>query len=119
EDEVLGSREVLLASLPLRQRLVGNVAEQVLEERVLTLLGRARIRLQSQNFSPHHAGQERLHLLDFETAQRRQRLRGERLAEHGGTPSARMGICSRSVCGNPGTSPTRRSCMARSESGSR
>jgi len=69
--EVLGGCEVLLAPVSLWQGLVGDVAEQVLEERVLALLGRARIGLQPQHFPPHHGGEERLQPVVLETAQRR------------------------------------------------
>ena len=58
--EVVGGSEVLVAPLPFGQRLVGDVAQQVLEEGVLALLGRARVGLQPQHFSPHHAGEELL-----------------------------------------------------------
>ena len=37
--EVFGSRQVLLPPFALRQRLVGDVTQQVLQERVLALLG--------------------------------------------------------------------------------
>ena len=81
--EVFGGRQVLLPPLALRQGLVGDMPQQVLQEGVLALLRRPRVRLQPEHLTPHHAGQQPLQLLALETAQRGERLRRERLAQHG------------------------------------
>jgi hypothetical protein len=80
--EVLGGGEVLGASVALRQRLVGDAADDVLEEAVLTVLRRPRIRLQSQQLLSDEAGQERLQLRLCLPGQRGERGRRERLSEH-------------------------------------
>ena len=56
--------------------------EQVLQEAVLALLGRARIRLQPQHLPAHQRRQQRLEPGRVEAGQRDQRGRGERLAQH-------------------------------------
>ena len=47
--QVRGGREVPRAALPLRERLVGDVAHEVLEEAVLAVLGRARVGLHAEH----------------------------------------------------------------------
>ena len=54
--QVLRRREMLRPALALRQRLVGDVADEVLEEAVLAVLGRARIRLDAEHLLAHEPG---------------------------------------------------------------
>jgi hypothetical protein len=70
-------------AFPLGERLVGDVADQVLEEPVLPALGRARVGLHAQHLLTHQPGQQRLELLGGCAGQAGQRADGERLAEHG------------------------------------
>ena len=76
-------REVARPPLVARQRLVRDVADEVLQEAVLAVLGRARVGLQAQHLLAHERGEQRLELLGREPRQRPQAVAGERLAEHG------------------------------------
>ena len=68
---------------PARERLVRDLAEQVLEEGVLPALRRPRIRLQREHLLPHERAQQRLELAPRPSRQRGERLLREALAEHG------------------------------------
>ena len=81
--EVLGGGQVLGAALLLRQRLVRDLAEQVLEEAVLAVLGRARVGLEAEHLLADQAGEQRLELRLGRSGQRGQRSARERLPEHG------------------------------------
>ena len=80
--EVLGGSQVAGLALPLRECLVGNMTDEVLQEPVLTALGRARIRLHAQHLLAHQPGQQRLELLYGCAGEGRERLPGEGLPEH-------------------------------------
>ena len=79
----LRGREVLRLALLLRDRLVGDVLDDVLEERVLAALGRARVGLDREDLLADQRGEQRLELCLGQAGQRRQPRLGERLAEHG------------------------------------
>ena len=92
--EVLRRGEMTGFALLLRERLVGDEAEQVLQEAVLATLGRARIALDREHLLAHERREQRLQLRLRKARQRRERLLRERLAEHGGVleraPLARL-----------------------------
>ena len=60
--------------LPLRERLVGDVPDEVLEEAVLAVLGRARIGLDAEHLLADEPGEDRLELLLGAAAERAERL---------------------------------------------
>ena len=61
--QVLGRGEVTRPPLVLRERLVGDVADEVLQEAVLAVLGRARVGLDAEHLLAHERGEQRLELL--------------------------------------------------------
>ena len=71
-------------ALPPRQRLVGDPADQVLEEPVLAALGRARVGLDREQLLADQPAEERFQPFGAGAADRRQGGAGEGLAEHGG-----------------------------------
>ena len=73
--QVLGRGEVPRPALALRERLVGDVADEVLEEAVLAVLGRARVGLDAEHLLAHERREQRLEL-----APRQPRERGERVS---------------------------------------
>src|SRR5579862_9958784 len=78
-----GCREVLRLPAGFRERLVRDLLEQILEERVMAALGRARVRLDGQDLLAHERGEERLELRLAQVRQCRQSRLREALAEHG------------------------------------
>ena len=56
------SRQMLLAAVALRERVVGDLADQVLQEAVLAVLGRTRIGLQPEQLLAHEPGEHRFEL---------------------------------------------------------
>ena len=60
--QVRGRGEVAGTPLVPRQRLVGDVADEVLQEAVLPVLGRARVGLQAEHLLAHERGEQRLEL---------------------------------------------------------
>ena len=81
--EERGGGEVPRLAVGLRERLVGDLAQQVLEEAVLAVLGRARVGLDAEDLLAGERGEDRLELGLGAAPQRRERLLRERLAEHG------------------------------------
>ena len=82
--EVAGGGQVTRAAVPARQRPVGDLADERLDELVLAPFGRPRIRLDVEQLATHEVPQ-----LGFEVARRNpahasQRIGGEDLAEHRG-----------------------------------
>ena len=61
--EVLGGGEVPRSPIAFRQRLVGDVAHEVLQEAVLAVLGRARVGLEAEHLLAHERAEQRLELL--------------------------------------------------------
>ena len=59
-------------ALPLRQRLVRDTPKQVLEEGVLTALGRPRVGLHREDLLAHQTDHERVELVLAEAGQRAQ-----------------------------------------------
>ena len=59
------------------------MAEQVLQERVLALLGRARVGLQAEHLLAGHRSEQFLQPVGLEATERSQCLRREGLAQHG------------------------------------
>ena len=82
--EVRGGGEVAALAVAAGERLVGDAADEVLEEAVLAALGRARVGLDAEDLLPYEASQERVELGLGEAGERGERLLGEGLAEHGG-----------------------------------
>ncbi len=80
--EELRGAEVLGLALSLRERLVGDVAHDVLEERVLTALGRAGVGLDREDLLADERAEERLEVRLVESGERRQAEPRERLPEH-------------------------------------
>ena len=70
--EMLRRREVAGAALLPRERLVGDVANEVLEEPVMAVLGRARIRLDGEDLLADQRLEERLELVLGSSGDRRQ-----------------------------------------------
>ena len=64
----------LLALLPC-ERVVGDPANEVLEEAVLPVLGRPRVGVQREHFFPHERGEQRLELGLGHAGQAGERLR--------------------------------------------
>src|SRR5262249_33874361 len=75
---------MLVAALTLRERLVRHVTEEVLQEPVLSLLRRARIRLERQDLATDKAGEQLRERRAVEAGQRSESSRCERLSEDGG-----------------------------------
>ena len=50
---MVGGSEVRGSALSLRERLVGDVADEVLQEAVLAVLGRARVGLHDEHLLAH------------------------------------------------------------------
>src|SRR5581483_781428 len=103
--------EVLLLPLPPRDRLVGDVADDVLEERVLAALGRPRIGLNPEHLLTHERGERGFEGTLIEPADGGEALLRERLPEDGAVlhepPSAGASPSSRaatSACSVSGTS---------------
>ena len=71
--EVLRGSEVARPPFTLGERLVGDVAHEVLEESVLPVLGRARICLNAQHLLAHEGDEQRLDV-GVGTGQRRERV---------------------------------------------
>ena len=78
-----GGGEVPRLPLALRERLVGDVADEVLEEAVLAVLGRARIGLDAEDLLADERGEQRLELGLAQPASAASACLRERLAEHG------------------------------------
>lgn len=74
--------QVLRTAVPFRHRVVGNLADQILEEAVLAPFRRARIRLRSEQLLAHETGQERSQIRLRDPGEPRERSGRERLAEH-------------------------------------
>src|SRR5262249_11840038 len=75
--------EVARTPLPPRKRLVGDMTDEVLQERVLAVLRRARVRLERDDLLPHEREQQRVELRLGEARERGKRAASERLSEHG------------------------------------
>ena len=71
-------------ALALRERLVGDVADEVLQEAVLAVLGRARVGLDAEHLLAHQRGEQRLELGLGEPGSAASACSGEGLAEHRG-----------------------------------
>src|SRR5437868_10477926 len=71
-------------ALSLRERLVRDVANEVLEEAVLAVLRRARIRLDRNHLLASERSEERLELLLWEPGDRGKGAHREGLAHDGG-----------------------------------
>ena len=82
--EEAGRGEVLRLALGLREHLVRDLLDDVLQEGVLAALGRARIGLHRDDLLAQQRGEQRLELVGVAPAERRQPELGERLAEHRG-----------------------------------
>src|SRR5439155_14762879 len=82
--EVTCGGEMARLALPLRQRLVRDTPKQVLEEGVLTALGRPRVGLHREDLLAHQTDHERVELVLAEAGQRAQTTFREGLAENGG-----------------------------------
>jgi hypothetical protein len=61
-DKVGGSGEVARATLLLRERLVGHVADEVLEKAVLAVLRRRRVGLDTEDLLTRQRGEEWIEL---------------------------------------------------------
>jgi hypothetical protein len=94
--QVRGSGQVPRASLPLGERLVGDVAHEILQEAVLAVLGGARVGLQTQHLLAHERGQHRVDLL-VGAGERRQRVAREGLAQHRRIPQQALLRCREAV----------------------
>ena len=81
--EERSGREMLGLSVGLRKRLVGDPAQQVLEEDVLAVLRRARIGLDREHLLADERGEERIELGLGQATQRAEALLREGLAEDG------------------------------------
>ncbi len=81
--QVLGRSQVAVAAVALGERLVGNVADEVLQEAVLAVLGRARVGLDAEHLLAHERGEEQLELRLGEAGESREPGPRECLAEHG------------------------------------
>jgi hypothetical protein len=77
-----GGGQMPCLALAFRQRLVGDVADEVLQEAVLAVLGRPRIGLHPEHLLAHQPQQQRLQLRLGRPRQGRQRGPRERLAQH-------------------------------------
>ena len=77
-----GGREVLRAPVTLAQGLVGDVADEVLQEAVLAVLGRARVGLTREHFLADEGTEHTLEVGFRVVAQRGEAVLGEGLAEH-------------------------------------
>ena len=64
--QVFGRREVARPPLVSRERLVRHVADEVLQEAVLAVLGRADVCLQAENLLPDQRGEQGFELLGRE-----------------------------------------------------
>ncbi len=73
--QVLGRGEVASPALAFRQRLVGDMAHEVLQEPVLPLLGRAWVGLQREDLLAHEPGEQRAELVLADPRDRGQPLR--------------------------------------------
>ena len=80
--QVLGGCQMPGTALSLRERLVGDVADEVLEEAVLAVLGRARVGLHTEHLLAREGDEHRLEV-GVGARKRRQRVSREGLAEHG------------------------------------
>ena len=60
--EVVGRGQVAGLALAPRERLVGDVADEVLEESVLAVLGRARVGVDAEHLLADERGEQRLEL---------------------------------------------------------
>ena len=104
-----GGSEVSRLPVGLGEGVVGDLAQQVLEEPVLPMLGRARIRLDAEDLLAGERREDRLELGRGQLGQRGERLLRERLAEDGSVlddatlgrrkPSRRAAIRACSVSG--------------------
>ena len=82
--ELVCGHEVPCFAVGSGQCFVGDLAEQVLEEAVLAVLGGARVGLDAEDFFAGEGGEERLELGFGSAAERGECVFGERLAEHSG-----------------------------------
>ena len=80
--QVLGGGQMAGLALALGQRLVGDVADEVLQEAVLAALRGAGVRLQGQDFLAYQDGEKRFEFGFGQPAQSSERTQRERLAEH-------------------------------------
>ena len=80
--EVRGRGEMPRAPFPLRERLVRDVTDELLEEAVLPVFRRARVGLHAQHLLAHERRQQRFELRLGEVRQRGEAGAGERLPEH-------------------------------------
>lgn len=78
-----GGSEVAALAISLGERVVGDLADEGLDERVLAAFGAARVRLQHQELAAHEPVQARLQVGLGDTRHGREAGEGERLAEHG------------------------------------
>ena len=78
----LGSGQVLRPALMPRQRLVGHMAHEILEEAVLAMLGRAGIRLDAEHLLAREGREQGLDV-GVGVGKPGQRVSREGLAEHG------------------------------------
>jgi len=69
-----------------RERLVGNVADEVLQESVLPALGRAAVGIETEHLLADEALQYRFELLRGRAGDRFESSENEGLAEDGGIP---------------------------------
>jgi hypothetical protein len=74
---------VELAPLPPSQRAVGDLADQPLHEAILALLGRAGVDVAAEQLTTRQRDDARCDVVRVTAAHRRERLRGERLPDHG------------------------------------
>ena len=81
--QVGGGSEMSGTALSLRERLVRDVAHEVLEEAVLAVLGRARVCLHAEHLLAGEGREQRLDL-DIGACERGERVFREGLAEHRG-----------------------------------
>ena len=112
--ELGGRCKVASLAVGLRERLVGDLAQEVLQEPVLPVLGRTRIGLDDEHLLARQRAEGGVELAVSETGQRRERLPRERLAEHrrvldhaalpAGRPSRRAAISACSVSGTSSAS---------------
>src|SRR5215211_6280534 len=80
---MLGGGEVTRAPLPSGECLVRDVADEVLQEAILSVLRRARVGLQRDDLLAHERMEERVELVLFEPGESGERGARERLSEHG------------------------------------
>jgi len=80
--EMLRCSEMTVLAVTFRERLVGDMAHEVLQEPVLPALRRSWIGLHAEHLLANEAGEQRLELLGRATTERSERTLGESLSEH-------------------------------------